>query len=78
MQVPKLTEEFEQALLKDEQAALEALKAGVERGERDALYNMGVCYMNGIQCETDFKKALSFFLRAAELGHIEAQLQAVI
>lgn len=45
---------------------------GVELGETDCIYNIGILHEDGEYLERDFEKSFSLFKRAAEKGHLAA------
>lgn len=54
------------------QAVFEVFKKAAEKGDPNGLYNLGMCYMNGIGCEKDYDLGFEAFKAAAEKGHPEA------
>lgn len=42
-----------------------------EQGNAEAQYRLGVCYYNGEGAETDYKKAMKWFCKATEKGHVK-------
>jgi uncharacterized protein len=59
----------------DRQKALSLYRRAARRNEPNALHNIGVCYSVGRIVRKNLPMAYSFFLRAAELGHVEAQFK---
>ncbi|MBQ6780847.1 MAG: SEL1-like repeat protein [Treponema sp.] len=51
---------------------IESLKKSAEQGDAEALYQLGNCYQNGEGVEQDIKKAVEWWLKAADLGHEKA------
>ena len=54
---------------------LEAIKAKALSGDSESQYNLGWIYQVGDGVKQDHKIAFKWFLKAAELGHIEAQIK---
>ena len=48
-------------------------RAAAERGDKEAQYNLGVCYNNGYGVTKDFTQAVYWFRKAAEQGDATAQ-----
>lgn len=53
-------------------AVFGVFKKAAEKGDPNGLYNLGMCYMNGIGCERDYELGFKAFMTAAERGHPEA------
>ena len=47
------------------------LKAA-EKGNDNALFNIGLLYDNGERVEQDYSKAMEYYLKAAEKGNVDA------
>eukprot|EP01027_Heterolobosea_sp_BB2_P019030 GEZU01026735.1.p1 GENE.GEZU01026735.1~~GEZU01026735.1.p1 ORF type:complete len:167 (+),score=27.94 GEZU01026735.1:309-809(+) len=58
--IPSLEEEFDQIVRR------------ADRGDVNAQYTLGFLYLNGVNTECDFAKALLWFQRAAEQNHANA------
>ena len=52
----------------------EWVKKGAEAGSPWALYSIGLDYEYGLIVDTDYKKALDYYLQSAEMGHSRANL----
>ncbi len=50
----------------------DAFHKAAEAKDPNGIYNLGMCYMNGIGCEADPKMAINCFRTAAEAGHPDA------
>ncbi|MBI1943806.1 MAG: sel1 repeat family protein [Betaproteobacteria bacterium] len=57
----------------DYQTALRQWRPLAERGDRDAQFNIGLLYENGLGVARDDAEALAWYRRAAELGDAGAQ-----
>ncbi|MBI5430254.1 MAG: sel1 repeat family protein [Nitrosomonadales bacterium] len=57
----------------DYETALKKFKPLAERGQVEALFNLGVMYRQGQGVQQDEKEAGILFEKAAEQGHVEAQ-----
>jgi uncharacterized protein len=60
---------------KDYATAVRELKAGVDRGDADAEFNLGLMYGHGIGVERDIAEAWRLYQLAAEQGHAQAQFR---
>src|SRR5579863_3547103 len=60
---------------KDYSAALREFKAGVDRGEPDAQFNLGIMYARGLGVEKDIAEAWRLFQLAAAQGNAQAQFR---
>ena len=49
------------------------LKEKAEEGDSEAQVNLGWCYFNGLGIDRDYKKAASWFQKAAEQGDAKAK-----
>src|SRR5580698_1103715 len=58
---------------KDYATAVRELKAGVDRGEADAQFNLGLMYARGLGVEKDIAEAWRLFQLAAAKGNAQAQ-----
>ena len=58
-----------QSLLKD---GFECFRLAADRKDANGLFNLGMCYMQGLGCRPDGMLAFESFRTAAELGHPEA------
>jgi len=56
-------------------AALEELKAPAADGNADAQYLVGLIYLNALAGKADFKSAEQWLGKAANQGHLPAQIQ---
>jgi len=54
-------------------AALNELKPLAEQGNRDAQFNLGSLYYQGLGVSQDYQEAVKWMRRAAEQGHVSAQ-----
>ena len=45
---------------------------GVAKGQKDAAYNLGNAFANGLGVRQDKMRAMEFWSKAAEMGHKEA------
>lgn len=53
-------------------AVFDVFRQAAVKNDPNGLYNLGMCYMNGIGCERDLKLGVNAFKTAAERGHPEA------
>lgn len=53
-------------------AVFDVFRQAAAKNDPNGLYNLGMCYMNGIGCERDVKLGFNAFKTAAERGHPEA------
>lgn len=58
---------------KDEVVAATILEKVAESGSADALYQLGICYMDGKGKAEDNKMAIKYFKKAADQNHLEAK-----
>ena len=47
--------------------------AAAEKGDAQAQYNLGWCYVNGDGVAKDLKQAVYWYRKAADQGHAEAK-----
>lgn len=52
--------------------AFECFRRAAEKKDSNGLFNLGMCYMQGLGCRSDGMLAFESFRTAAELGHPEA------
>ena len=52
---------------------VELYESEIERGNADAMNDLGVLYYDGRGCEQDFTKAVHFYEMAAGKGHVKAR-----
>ena len=52
---------------------MDALRKDAEAGDAVAQNNLGICYYKGSGVEKDVAQAVTWWHRAAEQGHAEAQ-----
>lgn len=55
-------------------AKLSDIKTRAGKGDADAQFNLALCYRKGEGVEKDERKAVKWFLKAAERNHVQAQL----
>ena len=53
---------------------VELLTASAQSGNRDAMYELGVCYMNGEGVRNDSLKTEELWKKAAALGNVDAMV----
>ncbi|KAG1936110.1 protein sel-1 [Pimephales promelas] len=66
-------------IVKDGRKALRYFKLAAQNGSRDGLFNLGVYQLNGAspdQPDRNETAAFQFFLRAAQLGHVDGAVEA--
>ena len=52
------------------------LEIKAEEGSADAMFELGEIYRDGVDAERDTLRALSYFEKAADLGHMKAHVEA--
>ncbi len=63
---------------KDEGKAIECLRRADQRGDAEAAFLLGRRFRLGIGTEPDEKRAVRFFARAADRGHMKAKYQLAV
>lgn len=63
---------YQHSIVKDYKKAFEYYSLAAEHGIDAAEYNLGTLYYDGIGCEKDVGKALTWIERAAKQGHLNA------
>lgn len=58
-----------------EQVEFEMIHMAALKGERDAFYALGICYCCGVKCEQNAKLGVSWWLKGAQLGHVDCMVQ---
>lgn len=53
--------------------AFDCFLESAQMGCRDAMYNLAICYHDGIGCRRDFDKTEFWLKKAALLGDLDAQ-----
>jgi TPR repeat protein len=48
-------------------------RADAERGEKEAQFNLGLCYYYGDGASVDYHEAFNWFLKSAQQGYDKAQ-----
>jgi len=61
---------------RSEETAMTWMERAAEQGDIQALYSMGTFYEKGMYVRTDAAKALEYYVKAADGGHVDAQLKA--
>ena len=60
-------------IYKDTKKAVKCLKKAAEQGHRDAQFNLGLCYFNGLGVDENLKEAARWWRKSAEQGHADSQ-----
>lgn len=57
----------------DFQAAVESFEKAAKTGNREAQYNLGICYYYGYGIPQNYTQAVHYYRLAGEQGHVDAQ-----